>query len=50
MEENAFFLKVLPNAMMLAYQPKLLIALNEVGDLLPARYMANIAIVARLPQ
>ena len=49
-EEKGFFLKVLPNAMMLDYQPKLLIALNEVGDLLPARYMANIAIVARLPQ
>ena len=45
--ERGFFLKVLPNSMMLDYRPDLLLALNDMHELLPARYMANIGVVAR---
>ena len=47
-EEKGFFLKVVPNGMMLAWQPALIEALNKVGEQLPARLLANIAVRARL--
>lgn len=46
-DEHGFFLKVLPNSMMLDYKPELIEALNAVGELLPARFLANIGVVAR---
>lgn len=47
-ERRGFFLKTLPNGMMLEHSPALIRALNIVGDSLPAHLMANIAIRARL--
>jgi trans-aconitate methyltransferase len=47
-ERRGFFLKTLPNGMMLDHSPELIRALNIVGDALPARLMANIAVRARL--
>jgi len=47
-ERRGFFLKTLPNGMMLDHSPKLIRALNIVGDALPARLMANIAVRVRL--
>jgi 2-polyprenyl-3-methyl-5-hydroxy-6-metoxy-1,4-benzoquinol methylase len=47
-ECRGFFLKTLPNGMMLDYSPALIRALNTVGDSLPPHLMANIAIRARL--
>jgi SAM-dependent methyltransferase len=46
-EERGFFLKVLPNAMMLDHSPELVQALNDLGDELPADLGANIAVRAR---
>jgi SAM-dependent methyltransferase len=46
-ERRGFFLKVLPNAMMLDYSPELIQALNDLGDELPADFGANIAVRAR---
>jgi 2-polyprenyl-3-methyl-5-hydroxy-6-metoxy-1,4-benzoquinol methylase len=45
-DEHGFFLKVLPNSMMLGFSPALIEALNVVGDLLPARFLANLGVVA----
>jgi SAM-dependent methyltransferase len=47
-ERRGFFLKTLPNGMMLDHSPALIRALNTVGDSLPAHLMANIAVRARL--
>jgi 2-polyprenyl-3-methyl-5-hydroxy-6-metoxy-1,4-benzoquinol methylase len=47
-ERRGFFLKTLPNGMMLDHSPELIRAMNTVGDALPARLMANIAVRARL--
>ncbi|MEI6026765.1 MAG: class I SAM-dependent methyltransferase [Betaproteobacteria bacterium] len=47
-ERRGFFLKTLPNGMMLDHSPALIRALNTVGDTLPAHLMANIAVRARL--
>ena len=47
-ERRGFFLKTLPNGMMLDYSPALIRAMNTVGDSLPANLMANIAVRARL--
>lgn len=47
-DRRGFFLKTLPNGMMLDHSPALIRALNTVGDSLPAQLMANIAIRARL--
>ena len=41
-----FFLKVLPNAMMLDYSRELLWALNVISSSLPKHLLANIAVVA----
>jgi 2-polyprenyl-3-methyl-5-hydroxy-6-metoxy-1,4-benzoquinol methylase len=45
-EVRGFFLKVLPNSMMLDYTEELLRALNAISASLPAELMANIAVVA----
>jgi 2-polyprenyl-3-methyl-5-hydroxy-6-metoxy-1,4-benzoquinol methylase len=47
-ERRGFFLKTLPNSMMLDHSPALIRALNTVGDSLDAHLMANIAVRARL--
>lgn len=47
-EERGFFLKTLPNGMMLDHSPALIQALNRLGDQLPAEYQANLAVRARL--
>lgn len=41
-----FFLKVLPNSMMLGYSRELLWGLNAIASALPADVMANIAVIA----
>jgi SAM-dependent methyltransferase len=46
-ERRGFFLKVLPNSMMLDYSPELIQGLNDLGDELPADLAANIAVRAR---
>jgi hypothetical protein len=45
-ESVGFFLKVLPNAMMLDYSRELLWALNIISSSLPTHLLANIAVVA----
>ena len=47
-EERGFFLKTLPNGLMLNHSPALIRALNQLGDQLPAEYQANLALRARL--
>jgi hypothetical protein len=47
-ERRGFFLKTLPNGMMLDHSPALIRALNTVGDSLPPHLMANIAVRALL--
>lgn len=49
-EDKGFFLKVLPNSMMLSHSPELIKALNILGDQLPMEMMANIAVRARLAE
>lgn len=46
-ETRGFFLKTLPNSMMLDHSPALINALNVLGESLPAEYQANIAVRAR---
>ena len=49
-ETMGFFLKVLPNSMMLDYSQALLKALNEVSESLPTDILANIGMfVSRAP-
>lgn len=43
---RGFFLKVLPNSMMLDYSRELLTALNAISDSMPAEMLANIVVVA----
>lgn len=47
-ERKGFFLKVLPNSMMLDFSEKLINALNEVADLVPDHLLANIGAVVKL--
>lgn len=47
-EQRGFFLKTLPNGMMLQHSPELIQALNRIGDQLPPELLANLAIRARL--
>lgn len=47
-ETRGFFLKTLPNGMMLGHSPALIDAMNRLGDELPAEYLANLAVRARL--
>lgn len=46
-ERRGFFLKTLPNSMMLDHSPALIRALNTLGDRLPATMGANLAVRAR---
>jgi 2-polyprenyl-3-methyl-5-hydroxy-6-metoxy-1,4-benzoquinol methylase len=46
--EFGYFLKTVPNGMMLDWPVELLEALNAISDDLPARLLANIGVVARL--
>jgi SAM-dependent methyltransferase len=48
-DELGWFIKVVPNAMMLEWDPALLQALFDVSDALPPRLLANIAVVAERP-
>jgi 2-polyprenyl-3-methyl-5-hydroxy-6-metoxy-1,4-benzoquinol methylase len=45
-EERGFFLKVVPNSMMLDYSRSLLDALNVISSSLPAALLANLVVVA----
>ncbi|QDQ26265.1 class I SAM-dependent methyltransferase [Chitinimonas arctica] len=45
--ERGFFVKSLPNGMMLDYSPALIQAMNQLSDKLPAHLLANLAVVAR---
>ncbi len=47
-ETTGFFLKVLPNSMMLSYSKELINALNEVSPLIPKNLLANIGLIAEL--
>ncbi len=47
MQTRGFFLKTLPNSMMLQHSPALIQALNEIGEQMPAEYQANLAVRAR---
>jgi 2-polyprenyl-3-methyl-5-hydroxy-6-metoxy-1,4-benzoquinol methylase len=47
-ERRGFFLKTLPNSLMLKHSPELLWALNRLGDELPVEMQANLGIRARL--
>jgi len=47
-ERRGFFLKTLPNSMMVEHSPDLVKAMNVIGDRLPPELLANIAIRARL--
>ncbi|HEY3300030.1 MAG TPA: class I SAM-dependent methyltransferase [Methylophilaceae bacterium] len=44
-ESMGFFLKVLPNSMMLDYSKALLKALNEISDVIPKDILANIGLI-----
>ena len=44
--EHGWFLKTLPNAMMLDWPAELLIALNDISSELDPRQLANISLVA----
>jgi 2-polyprenyl-3-methyl-5-hydroxy-6-metoxy-1,4-benzoquinol methylase len=46
LESAGFFLKTLPNSMMLDYSKELVIALNRVSPLMPKNLLANIGLVA----
>ena len=48
LERKGFFLKVLPNSMILEFSEELIKALNEVADLLPEHLLANIGAVVKL--
>ncbi len=45
-EATGFFLKPLPNSMMLGYSPELLAAMNQISPQLPMELLANIGVVA----
>jgi len=49
-DSAGFFLKVLPNSMMLDYSKELLQGLNRISPQIPKELLANIAVVARKPQ
>lgn len=46
-ERRGFFLKTLPNGMMLEHSPELIMALNAVGSEVPVTMTANLAVRAR---
>lgn len=46
--KKGFFIKALPNSMMLDYSPDLILALNNCGSVVPMELLANIAIVVKV--
>ena len=46
-EETGFFLKSLPNSMMLEHSHELIRAMNEISPELPPELLANIGMVIR---
>jgi 2-polyprenyl-3-methyl-5-hydroxy-6-metoxy-1,4-benzoquinol methylase len=48
LSKKGFFIKPLPNSMMLDYSPELIYALNNCGQDVPANLLANIALVVRV--
>lgn len=46
--KTGFFLKTLPNSMMKDYSPELIQALNDISEEIPAEWLANIGILARM--
>lgn len=46
--EHGFFLKILPNSMMLDFSEEILIALNAISPKIPSNLLANIGVIARL--
>jgi len=48
LETKGFFIKLLPNSMMLDYSSKLIRALNRCSSVMPIELLANIAIVVKL--
>lgn len=47
-EHRGFFLKTLPNQMMMTYTPALIQAMNIISEELPAEFQANLAVRARI--
>jgi SAM-dependent methyltransferase len=47
-ERRGFFLKTLPNGMMLKHSPELVWAMNRLGDQLPVEMQANLGVRARI--
>jgi 2-polyprenyl-3-methyl-5-hydroxy-6-metoxy-1,4-benzoquinol methylase len=47
-ESRGFFLKTLPNSMMLQHSNELILAMNRLGDELPAELQANLAVRVRI--
>ena len=47
LDKKGFFLKVLPNSMMLNFNPKLIEALNIISNILPNNLLGNIGIVIK---
>lgn len=45
-DTNGFFLKALPNSMMLSYSKELINAMNEISPILPKHLLANIGVIA----
>lgn len=48
-EQFGYFVKVVPNSMMTGWRPDLIEGLTTLSDQLPARLLANVGLVARLP-
>jgi hypothetical protein len=48
LEIKGFFLKLLPNSMMLSYTTSLIDGLNLIGDDVPVEMSANIGVRARI--
>jgi 2-polyprenyl-3-methyl-5-hydroxy-6-metoxy-1,4-benzoquinol methylase len=46
-ERKGFFLKVLPNSMMIDFSPELILALNKVSEVLPDYLLANICLCVK---
>lgn len=46
-ETKGFFLKILPNSMMINYSKELILALNKISSIMPKNLLANIGIVAK---
>lgn len=47
-DSAGFFLKTLPNSMMLGYSKELVIALNQISPMMPKNLLANIGMVVHL--